>query len=198
MLLSTSKSRFLFISISMILVIAGFWGFSAWGVSGSNLAQNQEISSPPNPSVDYQPIRGTFKPLQLERSGFVFKCNECHKVFSSSLERKTLNAEHTDLKLNHGQNDHCFNCHNINNRDSYTAHDGSEIPSNQPALLCSKCHGLIYRDWQSGAHGRISGHWDTKQGEQTKVLCIQCHDPHSPAFPQIEPMPGPGANAKKH
>jgi hypothetical protein len=196
MLLSTSKSRLFLISIS--LVIAGFWGFSTLGFSKSDIDTNPEIYLPPKAPVDYKPIRGAFNPLQLKRGGFAFKCSECHKVFASSLERKSLNAEHTDLKLNHGRNDHCFNCHHIKNRDAYTAHDGSEIPSSQPVQLCSKCHGLIYRDWQSGAHGRITGYWDAAKGEQSKVLCIQCHDPHSPAFPKIAPMPGPEVHAQKH
>ncbi len=107
--------------------------------------------------VDYRPIRGEWKPLRLRRGGFVYHCNECHRLFQSPLEQRKLVAEHVDLRLDHGRNDYCLNCHHAANRDAYITHDGKEIPSDRPAELCAKCHGLVYRDWKAGAHGRMSG-----------------------------------------
>ena len=57
--------------------------------------------------------------------------------------------------------------------------------------LCASCHGPTYRDWEKGIHGRTNGYWDTSKGEQTRLVCTQCHDPHAPAFGKLVPLPGP-------
>ena len=69
-------------------------------------------------------------------------------------------------------------------------------------LLCAKCHGPKYRDWKAGVHGRQNGYWDATKGPKEKLRCIQCHDPHKPAFPPIKPLAPPtypkrAANANK-
>ena len=69
--------------------------------------------------------------------------------------------------------------------------DGGEIPWDQPQRLCASCHGPVYRDWQHGSHGRSNGFWDVRQGELIRCKCIECHDPHHPPFPALEPAPGP-------
>ena len=66
---------------------------------------------------------------------------------------------------------------------------GGEIPWDQPQLLCAKCHGPVYRDWQHGSHGRTNGYWDASRGKQTRRKCIECHDPHRPPFPALQPAP---------
>lgn len=141
--------------------------------------------------VDTSPVRGEAQPLRLRRTGFEYRCSECHKTFESPKRTRPLVAEHAEIALNHGRNDYCLNCHHNENRDAYTTHDGSEIPSDQPAELCAKCHGLVHRDWLGGAHGRRNGYWNPEQGESQRLLCVQCHDPHSPKFAKLKPMPGP-------
>ncbi|MEW6237408.1 MAG: hypothetical protein AB1656_18655 [Candidatus Omnitrophota bacterium] len=159
------------------------------------LSASQNELKPPTPAkktaIDFQPIRGEFRPLRLRLSGFEYQCSECHEIIESQTERHTLIAEHMNIKLDHGRNDYCLNCHLLTNRNAYAAHDGSEIPANRPAELCGKCHGLVYRDWLAGAHGKFIGYWDPRQGERQRLLCIQCHDPHAPKFPKIAPMPRP-------
>ncbi|MGC9327927.1 MAG: hypothetical protein ACP5I1_09860, partial [Candidatus Hinthialibacter sp.] len=91
--------------------------------------------------VDWAPIRGDLKPLRLRRTGFEYKCSECHRTFDASRQQRKLVSEHEDLVLDHGRNDYCLNCHHKTNRDVYTDYDGSEIPVEQPARLCAKCHG---------------------------------------------------------
>lgn len=58
-------------------------------------------------------------------------------------------------------------------------------------MVCAKCHGPVYRDWQNGSHGRINGYWDRSRGPQTRRRCIECHDPHAPPFAPLAPAPGP-------
>jgi hypothetical protein len=145
------------------------------------------------PAVDYSPIRGSVRPLRLRRTGFTYKCDECHRLFQSPSDRRDLVAEHMDVHLNHGRNDYCLNCHHPTNRNAYVTHNGEEIPSDRIPELCAKCHGLVYRDWENGAHGRKSGFWNLSEGEERTLLCVQCHDPHNPKFPNLAPMPGPTA-----
>jgi hypothetical protein len=174
-------------ALGLIVVLCGA---GAWGVSAVH--HNNNPAAPVfEGKVNTMPIRGEPQPLRLRRTGFTYQCNECHRSFLSSPERKTLNAEHMDLVLDHGQNDYCLNCHHYTNRNSYVAHDGSEIPADQAPQLCGKCHGLVLRDWENGAHGRRNGYWQKELGEQERLICIQCHDPHSPKFPSMIPMPGP-------
>lgn len=144
--------------------------------------------------VDFSPIRGEVKPLRLRRTGFTYRCNECHQAFLSPRDRAERVAEHTDIQLEHGRNDYCLNCHHRDNREAYVDHNGAEIPSDQPARLCAKCHGIIYRDWLAGAHGKWIGGWG-QASEPQQLFCIQCHDPHAPKFPEIEPMPGPNSQS---
>ena len=57
--------------------------------------------------------------------------------------------------------------------------------------LCGSCHGPTLEDWEAGAHGRISGYWNRSLGPITRQLCVNCHNPHSPAFQGRKPAPGP-------
>ena len=99
--------------------------------------------------------------------------------------------EHREIVLRHGINDRCLNCHHPDGRDAFVDGQGREIPYDQPQLLCAKCHGPVYRDWQRGVHGRSNGYWDTARGPMTRKKCIECHDPHQPPFPPMRPAPPP-------
>ncbi|MHB8866667.1 MAG: hypothetical protein ACYC6N_30270 [Pirellulaceae bacterium] len=91
----------------------------------------------------------------------------------------------------HGINSRCLNCHHEANREAFVDDYGNEIPWDQSQLVCAKCHGPVYRDWQHGSHGRINGYWDRSRGEQIRLKCIECHDPHNPRFPSLASAPGP-------
>lgn len=142
---------------------------------------------------DVSPVRGEFRPLMYRRSGYEYKCTECHEDFTSPPKQGDLEGEHSAINdaFDHGLNTNCLSCHNNEDRNNYISHDGTSIPSTQPARLCAKCHGPIYRDWERGIHGRQNGHWDRTKGSRSKLLCIQCHDPHNPAFPLMAPEPPP-------
>jgi uncharacterized protein YlaI len=142
--------------------------------------------------VDYSPVQGFLRSLKLRREPlFEYTCNECHRVFDTEGSGKNRIAEHVDLKLNHGSNDNCMNCHHKENRNAYVTNDGNEIPSNRPEILCSKCHGMVYRDWMIGVHGRVTVSWNRNKKGWHLLVCTECHDPHDPGFPQLVPMPGP-------
>lgn len=140
---------------------------------------------------DTAPVRLVRGALRMHRADGESKCSVCHDGYSANQDAAALQGAHQDLTFDHGLNLFCLNCHNPTNSDAYVYHDGSEIPSDEPTRLCAKCHGPHYRDYLLGVHGRVNGYWDPNLGTQTKLDCIQCHDPHRPKFQPIEPDPPP-------
>ncbi len=140
--------------------------------------------------------------LDLNRMGWTYNCMECHTHVEDIRYHREQKFEHENINLEHGNNRYCLNCHHPDNRNAFVDYDGSEIAEPNVTLLCAKCHGPKYRDWKAGVHGRKNGYWDLSQGIQYKLHCIQCHDPHSPAFKPMKPLPPPlypsRAPAPKH
>ncbi len=141
--------------------------------------------------VDTTPIRKALLEPKVVFSGFSFRCGECHNLFPSPRTATKSLLRHKHIQLKHGINIHCFNCHNIENRNTFVDDIGREIPFDSPELLCARCHGPVYRDWQHGAHGRTNGYWDISKGEMTRLKCIECQDPHQPPFPSMKPAQAP-------
>ena len=54
--------------------------------------------------------------------------------------------------------------------------------------LCAQCHGPQTRDYVHGSHGGMSGYWDKTKGERVRRACVDCHDPHAPAYPAWTPV----------
>jgi hypothetical protein len=130
-------------------------------------------------------------PPSIVVGGFRHACNECHNLFDSPpVERRVL-TQHTGIVFSHGMNNRCFNCHDRRNRERLTLHDGTTIGFDEVPRLCSQCHGTVFRDWQRGTHGKTMGSWDAASGRQHRLNCNDCHDPHSPAYKPIAPLPGP-------
>ena len=129
-----------------------------------------------------------------------FDCYACHTKGKAPVLRYDTNQnliipkEHSDIVMGHGKhgrNNNCFNCHNELNLTLLQTRDGREIQFADSPLLCGSCHGPTYRDWEAGAHGRTSGHWDRDAGPIQRKVCVNCHNPHSPDFPSRHPAPGP-------
>ncbi|HEY9172149.1 MAG TPA: hypothetical protein VI136_07695 [Verrucomicrobiae bacterium] len=152
-------------------------------------AQQPVVGLASDTHLDKTPPRAT-KGLDLVKSGWTYNCMECHKLFPARwhYDDRPFN-EHKDIRLEHGNNRFCLNCHHPTNRNAFVDYDGAEIAQADVVMLCAKCHGTIYRDWQAGVHGRENGFWKTDAGEKTKLRCIQCHDPHSPKFKPMKPLP---------
>jgi len=153
-------------------------------------AQQPPVGLASDTYLDETPPRKTVG-LDLVKAGWTYNCMECHKLFRARWHYDTEHPlnEHKDIKLDHGNNRFCLNCHHPTNRNAFVDYDGSEIAEADVVKLCAKCHGPIYRDWQAGVHGRENGYWDTALGNKTQLRCIQCHDPHSPKFKPMKPLP---------
>ena len=119
----------------------------------------------------------------------VFPCSGCHADLKPNLERRSLEDEHAAIRINHGPRERwCFDCHSPDDRDRLRLASGSLVPFSQSYRLCGQCHGDKYRDWRAGVHGRRTGQWD---GDKKYLLCVNCHNAHSPRFAPIQPMPTP-------
>ncbi len=132
------------------------------------------------------------KGLDLVKMGWTYDCNECHKLIEPRwhYEGRPM-VEHEKIRLNHGNNRFCLNCHHPKDRNAFVDYDGSEIAEAEVVTLCARCHGTTHRDWLAGAHGRKNGHWNAEIGPQTQLRCIQCHDPHDPGFKPMTSLRAP-------
>jgi len=178
--------RVLIIAVTLCLTGVGLWA-GPWG-----------FDSPAPPMIpaaaratNTRPVRTPALKAEIQVAGFTYNCSDCHKLFASPPQTTRSLTQHRHVVLKHGLNDRCFNCHHLTNRDAYADDWGNEIPAGRPELLCGKCHGPVYRDWLSGAHGRTNSYWDESKGPRDRRTCTECHDPHAPPFAPIPPAPGP-------
>ena len=118
-----------------------------------------------------------------------FPCNDCHSDLIPDPQRRQLFDMHDDIIFDHdSENRWCLACHSLNNRDSLLLASGILLGFDESYKLCGQCHGPKYRDWKLGIHGKRTGQWN---GEKKYLLCVHCHNPHSPRFQSLEPLPPP-------
>jgi len=118
----------------------------------------------------------------------IFPCSQCHADMTPDPTPRDL-GEHTEIVLEHGPRERwCFDCHNPADRDHLRLASGTLIPFTESYRLCGQCHGDKYRDWKVGVHGKRTGSWS---GKKNYLLCANCHNPHSPHFKPLAPMPAP-------
>jgi len=128
----------------------------------------------------------------LENTVMPGNCFICHSVQVPDPNVIRPQFAHATIKLEHGANNRCFNCHHIYDRDSLAGDGESRIPFATPEKLCARCHGLIVKDWQEGTHGLRQGGWLIADGKSPiNYTCTECHDPHSPKFKYGVAAPAP-------
>ena len=147
---------------------------------------NQVILSSQN--VEIVPDSAQLIPVESFSSDY-FPCNDCHSELEPNTLRRELVEMHDDIIFDHdSENRWCLACHNTNDRDSLVLAGGKLLGFNESYKLCGQCHGPKYRDWKLGIHGKRTGEWN---GQKQYRLCVHCHDPHSPKFKSLKPMPPP-------
>jgi hypothetical protein len=120
-----------------------------------------------------------------------FPCTDCHANFAPNPKRRKLVDWHTEISdiFNHdSENRWCLDCHDLNNRDSLKLASGKLLDFKESYKLCGQCHGEKLRDWKVGVHGKRTGNWN---GKKEYLLCVHCHNPHSPKFAELKPEPPP-------
>ena len=96
---------------------------------------------------------------------------------------------HGDIVFEHdAEHRWCLDCHDVTDRDELRLASGVRVPFTESYRLCGQCHGTQFRDWRTGIHGKRTGYWT---GPSRYLLCVHCHDPHSPRFKPLQPLPPP-------
>lgn len=116
-------------------------------------------------------------------------CSTCHTTRPpNQLNRtvKDLDEFHGGMAFSHGTIS-CLSCHNVDDYDSLKLADGRRVEFTDVMTLCGQCHGPQLRDYEHGAHGGMNGYWDLTRGPRMKNNCVDCHHPHSPQFPKMQP-----------
>ncbi len=183
---SSDRTRAIAVPLALLLLAAllyaGPWKFKS---------PVEPAAAAPAWATNPAPIRTPRFEPKLQVSSFTYRCSDCHSLFDSPPETTRQLTQHREIILKHGLNTRCFNCHNRENRNAFVDDAGGEIPYDQPQVLCARCHGTVFRDWENGVHGRTNGYWEKSKGVAQRLRCIQCHDPHEPPFPPMHPAPGP-------
>ena len=148
--------------------------------------QDHLITTPNN--VDIIMDSAILIPVEAISSDY-FPCNDCHSELEANSQRRELVDMHDDIIFNHdSENRWCLACHSTFDRDSLVLAGGKLLAFNESYKLCGQCHGPKYRDWKLGIHGKRTGEWN---GKKQYLLCVHCHDPHSPKFKSLQPEPPP-------
>ncbi|GAB4137102.1 MAG: hypothetical protein Fur0037_02010 [Planctomycetota bacterium] len=111
----------------------------------------------------------------------IFPCSDCHDPeIPVNTNRRKLEMAHQDIVLEHdAEHRWCLDCHSAQNRDKLHLASGELVDFTESYRLCGQCHGDKFRDWKAGVHGRRTGQWN---GKKNYLLCVNCHNAHSPAF----------------
>lgn len=183
--------RFKVFTLFMTFIIA--LGYSCSNDKESGLDHSAKLSSTSHEEIV---ISTTFKDneIAVEAPPFtdgIFPCSDCHIDIEPNATRRSLIDMHDDIDamFNHdSDNRWCLDCHDMNNRDFLKLASGKLVAFDESYKLCGQCHGDKLRDWKVGVHGKRTGDWN---GEKQYLLCVHCHNPHSPRFEPITPMPPP-------
>ncbi len=142
------------------------------------------------PFVFSKEIREEFPVPPPPLSEGIYPCSQCHASMELNPKKRILKDEHTTIRLHHAETMRwCLDCHNPRNRDKLRLYNGEMIDFSKSYLLCGECHGNVFRDWKAGIHGKRQGYFTG--GKRTYLLCVHCHDAHSPKPKPIKPEPPP-------
>jgi len=113
-----------------------------------------------------------------------FPCSSCHtKPIKElgELGEDQVKKAHWNIEIHHAEDGvmNCLTCHDVSNLNQLNSVTGRKIDINHSYKLCSQCHSTQHKDWQGGAHGKRLGGWAPPR---TMNTCVNCHNPHSPAF----------------
>lgn len=152
----------------------------------------QRPGEPIDPSVWQSPRRTPIgDPPMAHIGGVDQRCSDCHELFESADKTFAEITQHQNLVSQHGRLEHCSRCHALNDKNRLVLQDGSKIGFADARLLCAQCHGPTFRDWEEGTHGKVIGSWKRDSELRRKLDCIECHDPHAPAYPPLPALRGP-------
>lgn len=194
-------ARIVFVLGVIALAVAGGGGIVFWTVRADAGADTKTTTTTPEPTANTpsHPViikkpAGTPKVAtgltNFHGEPVMAACASCHTTTTPNREIRAgsdLKKFHQGLKYAHGELS-CLSCHNADNYQTLRLADGRALDFTESMTLCSQCHGPQRRDYDMGLHGGMNGHWDLRRGGRTRNTCINCHDPHAPAFPLVLPV----------
>ncbi len=198
------------LSAAGLLIAAGL---TAWGVSAAVLSretqteaaatggaagqpekqeadQRSELRFPVTIHCPAGPPRVDSGARDLHGQVVTIACSTCHTTREPNPRNRVtadLDQFHQGLHAAHGGLS-CLACHNPDDYDSLRLADGTRLEYGDVMNLCAQCHGPQARDYHRGAHGGMTGYWDLSRGPRQRNSCIDCHDPHAPAYPRVAPV----------
>jgi hypothetical protein len=116
-------------------------------------------------------------------------CTTCHATRAPDPSNRSgadLDQFHQGLVFAHGTLA-CLSCHNGADYDALRLASGARVPYEDLMELCAQCHAAQARGYAQGTHGGMRGYWDLTRGPRFRNTCTDCHDPHAPAFPRMQP-----------
>lgn len=119
-------------------------------------------------------------------------CVSCHSLRKEQgvpSAASELDQFHKGLVVKHGSLD-CASCHTYTEGGGpgLRLASGATLPPTETMRLCAQCHGPQYRDYTHGSHGGMTGYWDKTRGPRLRNHCVDCHDPHVPAYERTRPV----------
>jgi len=173
-------------TIGLVLAVPPLLGFV---LAGRGAPRKAAPGAPPKPrTAATTDEMGELETPPPPFSPNVFPCTDCHEK-GNEVDRTRRELSEHDFKFEHdAQHRWCLDCHDVDDRDHLKLASGELIPFSESYKLCGQCHGEKYRDWRAGVHGRRTGMWD---GKKKYLLCVHCHNPHSPHFKPLHPEPPP-------
>ena len=148
---------------------------------------------PQHTTATYQPFKVPSRKEALE----FFPCMDCHEDESddqlNNPNERELKEEHDDIVLTHGgERFWCHTCHNIKDMDYFRSMKGQKIDFDRSYQVCGQCHFERQKDWLFGGHGKRISNWNE---DRVILLCVECHNPHSPDIKPRPPDPPPKPRA---
>ncbi len=137
---------------------------------------------PPVPTIECGVVNADGTPVTVS-------CAVCHTTRNPDHGNRTsgdLTDFHQSVLVAHG-NITCLSCHNESDYETLGLADGHAVEYRDVMQLCAQCHGQQMTDYLHGAHGGMTGYWDLSKGPRTRNNCVDCHHPHQPSFPSMQP-----------
>ncbi len=183
-----------YLSIQFLIAVFSLLMIFSFGCSRSQKKEHKYEKIKIKTNVTEKKVENNSNAIAVSPPPFsdgIFPCTDCHKDIKPNPVRRKLTEMHDDIDniFHHdSENRWCLDCHDLQCRDSLKLANGKRLDFKQSYKLCGQCHGDKYRDWKVGVHGKRTGEWN---GKKQYLLCVNCHNPHSPKFKQLKPLPPP-------
>lgn len=113
-----------------------------------------------------------------------YPCSNCHGEPLSELQAnlsQSMPKAHWDIVVEHADQSvmECTTCHTPDDLDQLQTLTGKTIGFDHSYQICAQCHSTAAEDWSGGAHGKRVGGWAPPRVVHN---CVNCHNPHQPAW----------------